>query len=674
MIRLSIGCLSVSLVLRRVTCIALLLSMYACGGGNSDGSGTGGGGGGGTAVRGLTASSTSLTFSINSLYAMPPRQEVTVTADSADWQLRFEFPAPFNAGSISKSSPTQYVIQIGAQPGASVGVGTFSGDLLVTACADDSSVCNQKVAGPLRIRLTHTITGVGIAAGFNVSLLVGPSAAPSPPSRTETVYSSAPWTAVSSLPQMTVTPASGNGPRDNITVALTEAAISQLQLRYGNHPASITFSNGTSQYVHPVEISMNAPEVLTASPRVIPAQDTSPVSISGNLLTFYSPPSVLFGTTAGSNPVSNSSQMLRVNPPALNPGTYPVALQRPDGSVLPRSIANIVVVAPLGAPAQALTYPDGRARRITDLHFDAEHPSLVLAVQYPAQGESATEILRYPYNSGWSTPTVRPMPFLASLMPRGDGLGWMATGLLNGTSDNAMFLCAADLGSCQTALTAPLANRRWTRIAANNSERHIVLGSSYPDPAAAGDILSFSTYDNLMRTLATSVVADGVIGTSANGETVLVGSQGLQAGAVRPLYAASALGNSAGVPVAMIQTEAIHAIAVDREATRLLLNKRRVVDFIARVERASLPSTTLASTLNRAGTRAYTFDSDGRVHVFDVSTGQSTGNYPEVGNAIVPAADPGPGTDGQDMQITLSPDDKTLFLAGSNAVVVQPIP
>jgi hypothetical protein len=310
---------------------------------------------------------------------------------------------------------------------------------------------------------------------------------------------------------------------------------------------------------------------------------------------------------------------------------------------------------------------------VTDLHFDAEHPSLVMAVQYPAQGESATEVLRYSYNGSWSAPAAKSIPYLASLMPRGDGLGWMATALLNGTSDNALLLCTADMGSCQTALSTPLTNRRWTRIAANNSERHVVLAASYPDASLAGDVLSFSTYDKLMRTLDTGVVADGVIGTSANGEMVLVGSRGLSAGAPRALYGASARGDSAGTLLSLAQTEAISSLSVDRDGTRILVNKRRVIDFVTRVERASLPSTTLASTLNRAGTRAYTFDADGKVHVFDVSTDQSSGNYPEASPAITLAANPGPGANGQDMQITLSPDDKTLFLAGSSAVIVQPV-
>ena len=163
---LTTGKVPVSPVLRRVACIALLLSMYACGGGDSDG------GGGGTGVRGLTASSASLTFSMNGLYGTPPRQEITITAASADWHLRFDFPPPFNPGTISKPSPTQYVIPIGAQSGAIAGVGTFSGDLVVTACAvDDAVVCARQVAGPLRIRLTNTITGVGIASGFGTNAI-----------------------------------------------------------------------------------------------------------------------------------------------------------------------------------------------------------------------------------------------------------------------------------------------------------------------------------------------------------------------------------------------------------------------------------------------------------------------------------------------------------------------
>jgi hypothetical protein len=83
-----------------------------------------------------------------------------------------------------------------------------------------------------------------------------------------------------------------------------------------------------------------------------------------------------------------------------------------------------------------------------------------------------------------------------------------------------------------------------------------------------------------------------------------------------------------------------------------------------------LPSTTLAVALKGDGTRAYTLDSSGKVRTFDL-TGplDGSGVYPEVGSGTTIAGTPGANT-----KMTISPDEGTLFMAGEDGLVIQPIP
>lgn len=68
--------------------------------------------------------------------------------------------------------------------------------------------------------------------------------------------------------------------------------------------------------------------------------------------------------------------------------------------------------------------------------------------------------------------------------------------------------------------------------------------------------------------------------------------------------------------------------------------------------------------------RAYTYDNDGTVRVFDVSAA-AVGTFPEVLPAITLAE--GPGT-ASVYRILASHDEQALFIAGSEQVVVVPLP
>ncbi len=100
-----------------------------------------------------------------------------------------------------------------------------------------------------------------------------------------------------------------------------------------------------------------------------------------------------------------------------------------------------------------------------------------------------------------------------------------------------------------------------------------------------------------------------------------------------------------------------------------------------------LPASTSTAVLSPDGTRAYTFErrpltgaaTSGIVRTFDLTAPtDQNGFFPEMGTAVTLAAYPGDpaygSADATLVHMTISPDGGTLFLAGSHAVVVQPVP
>jgi hypothetical protein len=82
-----------------------------------------------------------------------------------------------------------------------------------------------------------------------------------------------------------------------------------------------------------------------------------------------------------------------------------------------------------------------------------------------------------------------------------------------------------------------------------------------------------------------------------------------------------------------------------------------------------LPTTTVAVVVAPDGKRAYTYDgTSGEVRVFDISATNSGGAYTQMSAVTLP------GSPGSNVRMTISLDGKTLFIAGSAQLIVQPVP
>jgi hypothetical protein len=158
---------------------------------------------------------------------------------------------------------------------------------------------------------------------------------------------------------------------------------------------------------------------------------------------------------------------------------------------------------------------------------------------------------------------------------------------------------------------------------------------------------------------------------SADGSRMVVGSNGLRPAPGVSYYNAStrSLG-STGVQLNL------SSAALDRGATRAVLNLRQVYSSGFTLL-GNLPTTTQAVTLSPGGTVAYTYDYDTTrtaqprmVRAFDLNGILQAGAiFPEIGSGLALSVDPGSG-----VVMTISPDGRTLFLAGASNVLVQPAP
>jgi hypothetical protein len=231
-------------------------------------------------------------------------------------------------------------------------------------------------------------------------------------------------------------------------------------------------------------------------------------------------------------------------------------------------------------------------------------------------------------------------------------------------------MCTPDFGTCSDGFALSAATQRWTQIGMTNDGEPFVLGDTRPTPGGAVGIMRYSLQSATMRGVNPPVTYEGLLAVSDDGVNVIIGNHGTASGAVQPMQLFRLTGTTFN-PTPMTQT--VEQLAIDGRGAHVIVNATMVFDPGTFTQQASLPATSQCAVMSRDGTRAYTFDS-GVIRTFDLSTPKFSGQYPEIGSGATLAGDPGAGTNCQDMRMVLSPDGKTLFLAGSLGLVVQPVP
>ena len=146
----------------RWSVVAALALLCACGGGG------GGGGGGGAATPVFSVATKTLTFSANINSATPPGQSVS---GSVSGSLSGTLYILVQSTGPAVSDVTQFVVSghsgsasVNVKSPTTLGVGTYSSVLTVSACLNDATCATGQLQGsPQTINVTYTVTGPTIA-------------------------------------------------------------------------------------------------------------------------------------------------------------------------------------------------------------------------------------------------------------------------------------------------------------------------------------------------------------------------------------------------------------------------------------------------------------------------------------------------------------------------------
>lgn len=165
----------------------------------------------------------------------------------------------------------------------------------------------------------------------------------------------------------------------------------------------------------------------------------------------------------------------------------------------------------------------------------------------------------------------------------------------------------------------------------------------------------------------------GNIGSSMDGSRVLILNQFVEFASDDVFSLNTSTG--ATMPTGIHLLTAAHP-KFDRNGSRMVLNRTNVYDGYMHL--GNLPSTTDAVVLSPDGTRAFAYDRSGELITYDLVSAPISGVFQQIGPAIALAGDPGrsslPGPYTESILMTISPDGGAVFIAGTDAVIVQPTP
>jgi hypothetical protein len=344
--------------------------------------------------------------------------------------------------------------------------------------------------------------------------------------------------------------------------------------------------------------------------------------------------------------------------PALAAGTYAVTVQVPTSPGPVLSTANLVVVDPPAFAPTALSYPTA-GPTVRKLIYDAQRQSLLVAVD-----SGGGEVLRYAFAGGWSAPTVAPVSALEDAALSTDGKTLLTVSDTSVTPLDSVTLAATAGPNTTSDLVTGVLFKNI--VIANDDTAILTTGSTVATTISAvftyplrTSVFTIAPGPLVLDHATPGISDDGSLAVLVAGDSTLTTAPtAYQFTAASHLFAATAL---------TINQNSIAPI-VSRNAGMFVLNGIDVYSSLS-VLLGTLPTTTLAVVIKPDSTHAYTYDSAaGAILSFDLvnTTGIA---LTQVGSAVALPADPGSG-----VKLAISPDGGTLFVAGSNQIVIVPTP
>ena len=399
------------------------------------------------------------------------------------------------------------------------------------------------------------------------------------------------------------------------------------------------------------------PTVRFVAPYVGQTNTAGTVLIRGQGFQKFPVEGVSFGATAASAFAVLSDTEIQASYPALATGSYAVQVQASTSPGAIVSSATLAVIDPTAYAAAAVSYP-APVTQVKRLVYDAERQALLLAVD-----SSGGEILRYAYTGGaWATPMVAPIGSLEDIALSTAGTQLLALSQTDVTPIDPASLAAGSV----IAGPSLVAGSFLKNLAVTNTDTAIVTTGFSGSTTSL--VYLYGVRSTAFTQPVTAIALDNATPTaSADGSLVAIAQGDTSLTTAPSTYQYLSATNAFSATVAINQNAV--APALDRNAARIVLNGINVYDPSYNLL-GTLPSTTLAVVVKPDATRAYIWDSAAAaVLSFDLTATASGAALPQVGTATVLSADPGSG-----VQMAISPDGGTLFLAGSNQIVVQPAP
>lgn len=650
-----------------LTQAVVLCLLAACGGGGSDG-----GNDGPRAAGGLSVSTHQLTFVANGPNgATPPAQSVTGFVSGFPGGTLY-LTITGTGQAISSISP---VFLTGGNSGfanvsvpspASLGVGTYTGVINVRACTSGPTCASGNLDGsPQVINVTYHVAAVQSSAGsLGFSIANAPAAGDLRREVTlTTVPSNQTWSAATDANWLRVTAPGGSG---GTLVATLDPDVLQ-SMTNGQYTASVTVTPGSygPALVLPVTLDVNRTQVDHVTPYVAYTGSSQEVIIRGQHFSQIPIGNVLFGgTPATSFTLVSDTEIRATTPASLARGRHAVHLQSTQGGA--RELAELVVVDAPAFAAMLLPYPRTDRQGPIAIAYDAERAALAVSTWHSS---GATSFIHYRSTpNGWAAPTYS-QPFNNyGFALTADGREWIL-----GSNKNVVHLNADDLSTVRSLLSfvPPSGTSNQVNFSVANDGTIAMLGDEY---YGCGALIGL--YDPRKQRFRTSPYrpCQANMAASGDGSRILVSVpfDTSVSDDVMSLDVASGAATATG----------IHSLnnflpVLDRRGTRIVINRTQVYSG-AYALLGTLPSTTQAVVLRPDGSRAYTLDQSGRLRAFDLTATPAGGAFPEVGSGITLAADPGRDQEAvfsdAVVEMAITPDGRTVFIAGGAGVVVQPVP
>lgn len=668
-----------------------VLALAACGGGSGGSGGSGGNGGGSQGT--LVVSPSTLTFTASDGSFAPLTQDVTATLNtSASGAVYFRIvtdgPAVANVRDIVVTGTnTGRGTVVPAAPGV-LGPGNHTSTITVTACTSGPACTSGVIGTPQTIAVNYQVSGVRSSPA--VSFTLDMTTAPSDYTMTLPVVAYPSFTATSSANWLTVTPSSGSSTTSSVTLSLVQASVDAFES--GEHTATLALHAPTSSPTGftrevPVTLTVRKPQLDQVAPYVAESNQAGTVTVRGSFFDLLPANSIdlsLTSTGTGIAPTNVevvSPTELTLTHPALAAGTYLVRMRDAQGALIDRSTGRLVVVDPPNFAAGTLAYADARLPTVQSLVYDAERRMLLMTVFYGGQSLDATELLRWEHtSSGWSLVQTLPIPYLDRIALSADGRD-----LITSSSPEQNFgyhpvitlrspTTLAERASAQTGDTHTF----FAGLAVLSTNEVMTFGDSRTLSSSGWPAYSYSVKRNAFTRLTVgpelsqALFDEPVFAVSGDGQRVVAGES---FGRVYEYDASSSSTNMSRAPLSFRP----YRMSLDRTGETLLAGGTSFSlagTFLSVFdrdwnERGTIPRVDVYDHLvSPDGTRVYTYHASNTVRVYDLTAPTVAGEFPE-SHVLTLTDEP---SDSSSVRMIITPDGRTLFIAGRTQVVIVPVP